>query len=339
MQIKIYNLYIDILSITKYNNNNRTRHASYVRISYIMRTTSGHFSIMVIIMEFKEHQPPLTLSEQIENLKNIGLIIENEELAQNFLNDVSYFRFIKAYSLGYKPRNGNYLPGTTFDTIKELYLFNCNFRQLIFPLIEHVEVNLRCRTANYFCIKYGIFGYLNSDNFSNKQYHDEFINDIQIELNRNAKAPFVKNFRRNYTDNNLPLYALVELFSFGTLSKFYKNMKSEDKKAISNIYGIGYTYLESWIESISFVRNICAHYGRLYNTNLSKTPMLYKQYHDVGNRRIFAVLLCLKYLLPNDRHWFQFVDTLELLIEKYPSIKIEFMGFPYNWKNLLLEYN
>jgi hypothetical protein len=26
------------------------------------------------------------------------------------------------------------------------------------------------------------------------------------------------------------------------------------------------------------VRNICAHYGRLYNVNLVKTPMLYKQY-------------------------------------------------------------
>lgn len=35
--------------------------------------------------------------------------------------------------------------------------------------------------------------------------------------------------------------------------------------------------VESWLESISYVRNICAHYGRLYNAKLSKTPMLYKE--------------------------------------------------------------
>ena len=50
-------------------------------------------------------------------------------------------------------------------------------------------------------------------------------------------------------------------------------MKHEDKKVVARIYGVKYTYLESWIEHIAFVRNICAHYGRLYNVNLSKTPV------------------------------------------------------------------
>ena len=128
----------------------------------------------------------------------------------------------------------------------------------------------------------------------------------------------------------------VLLFSFGTLSKFFKNMKNEDKKAVAKTYGVGYTYFESWIESIAFVRNICAHYGRLYNVNLAKSPMLYKEYAEISNLRIYATLLCLKNLLPNDLHWEQFVDTLELLIEKYPSVQIQLMGFPENWKELLI---
>ncbi|MBO5127704.1 MAG: Abi family protein [Clostridia bacterium] len=288
-------------------------------------------------MSLKEHQPPLDVDAQIENLKNLGLVIGDEDSAKSFLNDVSYFRFIKAYSLGWKPKNSNYQEGTTFDMLKELYLFNSNFRQLLFPLIERVEVNLRCRMANYFCVKYGVLGYLDAANFANKQYHDEFLDDIDIEAERNAKAPFVKNFRQNYVDGTMPLYALVELFSFGTLSKFYKNMKNEDKKAVAKTYGVGYTYFESWIESIAFVRNICAHYGRLYNVNLSKSPMLYKQYQGISNLRIYAILLCLKNLLPNDLHWIQFVDTLELLIEKYPSVQIQLMGFPENWKELLMD--
>ena len=71
------------------------------------------------------------------------------------------------------------------------------------------------------------------------------------EIHRNSKAPFVKNFKENYEGGKLPIYALVEVFSFGTLSKFYKNMLNRDKKAIAKSFGVGYTYLESWLESMS----------------------------------------------------------------------------------------
>ena len=131
--------------------------------------------------------------------------------------------------------------------------------------------------------------------------------------------------------------ALVEVFSVGTLSKFYKNMLNKDKKAIAKTFGVGYTYFESWLESISYVRNICAHYGRIYNAKLSKTPILYKEYTQagIGNNRIYGVLLCLKHLLKNDIHWNLFVDNIELLFDKYECVQISTMGFPENWKELL----
>lgn len=287
--------------------------------------------------ELKKHQPPMTIDEQIENLKNIGLIVDDEEYAKKILNDISYFRLIKAYSLNLKHRNGRYNENVTFEQIVELYLFNANFRQLIFLEIEKVEINVRCRISNYFAEQYGVLGYLESDKFVNPEYHKSFLEDITEEIRRNSKAPFVKNFRENYEGGDLPIYALVEVFSFGTLSKFYKNMNNQDKKAVAKSFGIGYTYFESWLESISYVRNICAHYGRLYNAKLSKTPILYKEYSQVGigNNRIFGVLLCLKHLLKNDVHWRSFVDKIELLFEKYESVNISTMGFPETWKELL----
>lgn len=269
----------------------------------------------------------------------MGLVINDVDYAKSFLNDVSYFRLIKAYSLGLKPKNGSYDPDVTFEQLVELYLFNSNFRQIIFSQIEHVEINFRCRIANYFSSVYGVFGYENPDNFQSKEYHDEILNSIDEELLRNSRSPFVKNFKRNYEGGKLPLYALIELFSFGTLSKFYKNMKNQDKKAIAQTYGVGYTYLESWIEHIAFVRNIYAHYGRLYNVNLAKTPILYKQYtqNNISNARVYATLLCLKHLLPNDEHWKEFVETLSSFFDKYSHVKIKFMGFPDKWKDILLE--
>ena len=287
----------------------------------------------------KEHQPSMTIEEQIENLRKIGLVIKNEEYAKQILNYISYFRLVKAYSLNLKVKNEKYNENITFEHIVQLYLFNANFRQLLFPQIEKIEVNARCRIANYFADQYGVLGYENSKNFVSEEYHDQFLEDISAELDRNSKAPFVKNFRENYKDGKLPIYALVEVFSFGTLSKFFKNMKNVDKKAVAKSFGVGYTYLESWLESISYVRNICAHYGRLYNAKLSKTPILYKEYNEQGikNNRIFGVLLCIKHLLKNDVHWILFVQDIETLIEKYEGIDIKTMGFPENWKELLLD--
>lgn len=220
-------------------------------------------------MEQKKPQEALSVEEQVKNLKSLNLTIEDETFAINFLNDVSYFRFIKAYSLELKQKNGNYYDGVTFEQLVELYLFNANFRQLLFTQIEKIEVNLRCRISNYFSSTYGIFAYKNSDYFSNPQYHASFLRDIENEINRNKRAPFIKNFQNNYEHSDIPFYALIEIFSFGTLSKFFKNMKNSDKKELSTGYDISYTYFESWIESIAYVRNLCAHYSRLYNAKLT----------------------------------------------------------------------
>lgn len=113
--------------------------------------------------------------------------------------------------------------------------------------------------------------------------------------------------------------------------------KHEDKKAVASSFGIGYTYFESWLESISYVRNICAHYGRLYNAKITKSPTLYKEYSEagIGNNRVFGVLLCMKHILRNDKHWNLYVNQISELINKYDKVDINTMGFPQNWKELL----
>jgi abortive infection bacteriophage resistance protein len=72
--------------------------------------------------KLKKHQPPMSVDEQIANLREKGLIIEDEVYARSFLNDVSYFRLIKAYSLGLKTKNGNYNDNVRFEDIVNLYL-------------------------------------------------------------------------------------------------------------------------------------------------------------------------------------------------------------------------
>lgn len=40
--------------------------------------------------ELKKHQPPMTINEEVENLKSIGLIVDDEAYAKKILNDISY---------------------------------------------------------------------------------------------------------------------------------------------------------------------------------------------------------------------------------------------------------
>lgn len=289
----------------------------------------------------KKYPSPMSIDEQVNNLKEIGLIIQDEAKVKRILNDISYYRLIKAYSLDLKEKNGNYYESITFEHILELYLFDANLRQIIIPQIEKIEINARCRIANYIVEKYGLFGYMEKENFVDEQYHKQFMNDISDEIQRNLKTPFIKNFRENYEGGKVPFYALVEVCSFGLLSKFYKNMRSDDKKEVAKTFGIGYTYFESWLEGISYVRNICAHYGRIYNAKLTKRPMIYKEYAQAGivNNRIFAILLCMKQLLIDDRQWNLFVDEIEMLIDKYENINIKAMGFVTDWKKRLLAMN
>ena len=64
---------------------------------------------------------------------------------------------------------------------------------------------------------------------------------------------------------------------------------------------------------------------------------MYKRYsqNGINNLRVFATLLTLKHLLPNDKQWITFVDNIELLIEKYSNVKLSIIDFPQDWKDYL----
>jgi abortive infection bacteriophage resistance protein len=125
------------------------------------------------------------------------------------------------------------------------------------------------------------------------------------------------------------------------ISKFYKNMLNKDKKIIAKSFNVSYNYLESWIETFAYIRNICAHYGRLYNVEFTKKPKLYSTIQDLGikNNRIFGALICLKIILKLDPSWNEFINNISTLFDQYLHINISYMGFVDGWKELLSVQN
>lgn len=305
-----------------------------------MRTRLGLFLFKIVLvytMSDYDEIEVLTIEQQIENLKSLNLIIEDEKAAYEFLNKISYYRLVKAYSGGLKNHGGTYNANITFEHITDLYYFNDQLRSLLLPFLERIEIAARCRIANHFCLKYGSFGYENKSSFDNDDKYYDVRKSIEDSINKAFEAPIIKHFRENH-GMRVPLYALIEVFSFGTLANFYNALKKEDRKEISQLFGVQEHYLGSWLLSFASTRNMCAHYDRLYGKNISKRPTLYKEDKKrADNRSLYAVLLCMRHLFRKDPEWHLFVDTLDKMIVSHPYVDPSKLGLRDGWEYVLLD--
>ena len=62
----------------------------------------------------------MSIDEQVENLKSLGLVISDENYARHILNDISYFRLIKASMV-------KILPWKWYQSQVGLYIFIFHF--------------------------------------------------------------------------------------------------------------------------------------------------------------------------------------------------------------------
>ncbi len=289
----------------------------------------------------------LTFEEQIEHLKtDHGLQIPSEEYALSILRRVNYYR-LSGYGIGLKRQDNKevYREGISIDTLYGLYSFDSAFKSILLHTVEHIEIQLRTHIAYHIALKYGPEGYMNPDNFMAKKrkdgtsIHTNIIDNFKSECRRQSNVPFVVHHNNKY-GGHFPIWVAVELFSFGSISSLFDIMKGEDKNSIANQYNTESKYLRSWVLSLVEIRNICAHYGRLYNMPLKQTPHLYSEYRNYRNlkmNKVFPVLLVLKRMLNNNQElWDSFFIELCSLFKEYSSvINLSFIGFPDNWETIL----
>lgn len=99
----------------------------------------------------------------------------------------------------------------------------------------------------------------------------------------------------------------------------------------------------SWLHTITYVRNICAHHSRLWNKTFGITPMMPRRttfpfvtLPTKGTQHVYFVLCMIQYLLNIINPSNTFRNKINVLLEEYPNIDIVAMGFPENWKEQLL---
>jgi len=311
------------------------------------------------------NKPPLTHRQQVELWKSRGLHVEDDERAIRYLTDISYYR-LSAYALSFQNVKDVFDTGTSFNQILNLYLFDRELRLLVFNAIERLEVSFRARMIYELSHKYGSHWqdnatiYKDPYRIKNRKTGEFFTIDVYSEVQdmigrtTRDKHPetFIKHYKSTYNKpTNPPSWMCLEVLTLGQLSKLFNGLKqNKDKQLIANNFGIHHTVFKSWLHTITHIRNICGHHGRLWNREIAiepywlqkpKLPWIGIEFKGVTNRSFYSICM-IKYLLQTANPSHHIKEHLVDLFSKYPNTPIQYMGIPsennnsdvlVDWKN------
>lgn len=289
------------------------------------------------------NKQPISIADQISTLKNRGLMFDNDQAAIESLKIISYFRLANYW----KPMESDKLnhifkPNSKFENVLSLYNFDKELRTIIFSAIQSIEIALRTKIIQIVSSNYGAFWFTNKSLFSKVTIFSKCLSNIEEELKRSKEDFLIEHFARYDNPPYPPAWKTLEVSSFGTLSKLYCNLTDNNlKKQIARELGLPqHLYLESWIKSLSVLRNCIAHHARIWNRKYPWKPQIPKKLQSpwiyditISHEKLYAQLCCIVYLLnaidPNN----DFKQSLKALLSKYPIVDISAMGFPKLWYN------
>lgn len=294
----------------------------------------------------KKLKDPKTFKEQLEILKSRNMIIENEDECLKILSRTNYYR-LTAYALQCKV-NDDYNNKISFNEMYQIYMFDKKLRNLIMEILEGIEVSLRTYMAYSLAMKYGpeahekeeVFDDLNSyKGYFNAQrkYVKGLKDEISSSIYSRRRELFIKHYKNEY-DGHFPIWVIVEVLSFGVLSRMYSNLKTDDKKIIARGgFNTSESLLSGWVDNLSTMRNTCAHYGRLYNKKFTPISIHYRyKKFNLINNGLFVYILAIKELTLNKQEWIAFRTGLESLVDEYEEyIDLKLIDFPDNWKEII----
>ena len=296
-----------------------------------------------------------TIDEQISILESKGLEIPEKEFAKIVLLKENYF-FLSGYRHIFMKQNkdSKFIPGTTFNELYTMFLFDRKIRNIFFKNILVVENNIKSLLSYQLSKKYGFKerDYLNPDNFTKDPMRDRQVADIIEKMKRQIRVNGQKHSATiHYLSNYgyIPLWILVKVLSFGITSELFTILKSEDQDEIASFYKLDSSTLSIYLTMLANYRNLCAHEDILFDHRTQKTipdskyhyllklPQIEEEY-IYGKNDLFAVVLIFKHMLSR-REFNSFVDEINNELTELinnikvlpPDLLLNKIGFPDNW--------
>ena len=293
----------------------------------------GIFLLMGCFM-YQYPKQILTIEQQVQSYADAGMKITSREEVEKVLKTIGFYR-LRGYSFHlYDNATKKYVPGTKFEDIIKLYQFDQELSALVFSMISKIEVALRVRLVEALLIHGEPLILQDSSIFKEKKRYWQNTFTVASEIARSNDV-FIKHNFDNH-DGEVPVWAVVEVLSFGTLSKIIKNLKTGTGSSYS-ILASNYQYkskkgnlvkpsqkmLTSWIQGVSVLRNMCAHNSRIYNRTIHTTPEILdvdKVTPPPAHNGLYQILLAMKYLRSSDEEWIVFVNAFDKLIRNNSDV-------------------
>lgn len=300
-----------------------------------------------------------TIDEQIEILRQKGLIIEDIEFAKEVLLRENYF-FVNGYRMllmnSYADRT--FVVGSTFRELYSIFLFDRYFRNILFKNLMIIENQLKSVISYQLSKKYGYKDkdYLNVKNFTNDKLKTRKVRDVIDKMKRQIRVNGSHHMATMHYINNygyIPLWVLVKVLSFGIVCDLYSILKYDDQVAVADIFGVSSSCMGNFLPILSNYRNLCAHEDIVYEHRTEKSifntiyheklniPKMNNEY-IYGKNDVFSVLIILKFLLREDdfRLMMKEIDyeisRLDGIIDSVPVERIlDRMGIPSNYMEII----
>lgn len=318
-------------------------------------------------------KPAIDVPAQLALLKQRGLGIQDEQKAQCFLEAVSFFRltpYMRPFQVSDDVDHG-FKPGTSLRALTRLYDFDRRLRLLVIDAIERIEVAARAAISNHMGPTHGAHWYLKCQLFQGSYRHPELLEAIGSKQNKarqdhqrecmridsskaseerkqqlkelRAKESYARHYALSYnTPDLMPAWAAMEEITLGDLSHLYKGLaRDADRKAIARRLNLPGPLLQSWLHTLTTIRNICAHHARLWNRELGIRPELPKTNtflwpehlrQPIQHARVFTVACILNLLMRQVSPHTSWDRRLHDLLKEFPEIDLHAMGFPRNWQ-------
>lgn len=300
-----------------------------------------------------------TLDEQVEILRNKGLVIDNEDYAKEILLRENYF-FLNGYRHLFMKSSDNsmYIPGTKIEELYSLFLFDRRLRSIFFKNILIVENNVKSIISYQLSKKYGYKekDYLNPNNFVNNGAKRKQVSDLISKMKRQIKTNATQHAATQHYVNNygyIPLWVLVKVLSFGIVSELFSVLKKEDQYEIVDLYDLDIDVFSNYLVILSNYRNLCAHEDIMFENRTQKyindtkyhrilnIPMMDNEF-IYGKNDLYALVIILKSLLKDSEikdiinEIDKAISNLEFNLRSIPIDKVlDRMGFPNNYMDIV----
>ena len=290
-------------------------------------------------MEFVK--PPLSYADQAALLIERGLVVSDPNALIRQLEAVGYYRLC-AYWYPFKQPDSSFVPGISFDVVWKRYVFDRQLRLAVMDAIERVEIAIRTTLVTELAMRHGAFAHVNPKNFpsAHTARHARFLEELRSEAQR-SRERFVDHFKATYDEfPDLPIWVAGETMTFGSMFTLFAMSEKKVQKNVARKYGIAGPVLYSWLKTLNYVRNICAHHARLWNRELAIKPTVpdvkngpeWHRPQSIDTNRMFVVLTILRFLLHRVAPQSAWRDRLFAQFDRFPDVPLASMGMDAGWR-------